>query len=191
MNSDYYMGIIKGRLSEKRFIHSCNVSKEAVKLAKLYGADVQSAETAGLLHDIAKDMQGPAQLQIIEKYSIILDNVESAAPKLWHAIAGSLIIKNELGIQDQDIINAVRYHTTARAGMSLLEKIIYLADFVSADRTFAGVEQLRTAVYRSLSEGLRASLDFSIDELMTKGSPLHLDTVRARNELLGENTTQI
>jgi nicotinate-nucleotide adenylyltransferase len=184
MNSKYYMGIIKAKLSEKRFIHSCNVAKEAVKIAGLYGADASKARTAGLLHDIAKDTPGPLQLQIIEKYSIILDDVESHSPKLWHAIAGALVLQHEYGIDDGDIINAVRYHTTARAGMSLLEKVVYLADFISADRNFEGVQQLRAAIYTSLDTGFKAALNFSINELVGKGAAIHLDTIRARNGLL-------
>jgi predicted HD superfamily hydrolase involved in NAD metabolism len=184
LNSEGYYGIIKGKLTKKRLIHSCNVSLEAVKLANLYGADTIKAETAGLLHDIEKDTPGDMQLQTIEKYSIILDNVERSSQKLWHAIAGAAVLKNEYGITDPDILNAVRYHTTGRAGMSLLEKVIYLADFISADRDYEGVEGLRTAIYASFDGGFRAALDFSINELVGKGAALHLDTVRARNELL-------
>jgi predicted HD superfamily hydrolase involved in NAD metabolism len=184
MNTETYMGILKAKLSDKRYVHSVNVSAQAKKLAQLYGADAEKAELAGLLHDIEKDTPGPKQLQTIEKYSIILDNVEQNAPKLWHAIAGAAVLKNELGFDDEDFLNAVRYHTTARAGMSLLEKIIYLADYISADRTFDGVEELRRSVYKSLEKGFRVALDFSVGELLEKGAPIHLDTVRARNELL-------
>jgi nicotinate-nucleotide adenylyltransferase len=184
LNCEYYKGIIKGKLTEKRFAHSCSVSAEAVKLARMYGADEGKAELAGILHDIEKDTPTPLQLQIIEKYSIILDNVESCSPKLWHAIAGAAVLEHEYGIDDRDVLNAVRYHTTARAGMSLLERVVYLADYISADRLFEGVEGLRTAIYASLDAGFRAALEFSINELIGKGAALHLDTVKARNELL-------
>lgn len=184
MNSEQYMEIIRGRLSEDRFHHSCMVSKEAVALAQKYGGDIEKAEVAGILHDIEKDTPGPLQLQTLEKYSIILGKVEKNAPKLWHAIAGEIVVKNEIGITDQDILNAVRYHTTARAGMSLLEKLVYLADFISADRDYEGVALLRKAVYTSVEEGMKAALDFSITELLSKEAPIHLDTVRARNELV-------
>lgn len=184
VNSEYYMGIIKGKLTERRFQHSCNVSKEARKLAELYGADAEKAEFAGLVHDIEKDTPNPAQLQTLEKYSIILDNVEKCSPKLWHAIAGAAVLEHEYGISDREILDAVRYHTTAREGMQLLEKIIYLADFISADRDFEGVGGLRKAIYASLDEGFRVALDFSINELVGKGAALHLDTVKARNELI-------
>lgn len=181
---DEYKAIIAERLTKGRYEHSCMVCEEAKKLAEKYGADIKKAETAGILHDIMKDTDKAVQLQIIGKYSIILDNVESGANKLLHAISGAAVIEHELDVNDPEILNAVRYHTTARAGMSLLEKIIYLADYISADRKYEGVEPLRAAVYQSIETGMRAALDFSISELLTKGAPVHLDTVRARNELL-------
>ena len=184
LNEERFLGILKGKLTEKRFYHSRMVSQEAAKLAGLYGADVRKARFAGLVHDIEKDTPGPQQLQILAKYSIILDNVERMAPKLWHAMAGAAVLAHEYGVADPDIIAAVRYHTTARAGMSLLEKILYLADYVSADRDYEGVAELRQTVETSLQGGLRAALDYSVTELVGKGAPIHLDTVRARNELL-------
>jgi predicted HD superfamily hydrolase involved in NAD metabolism len=184
MNINEARDIIKNRLSNSRFTHSCAVSDEAAKLAQKYGGDVEKSALAGMLHDIARDMPLEDQLQTKAKYSIILDNVENFTPKLWHAILGATILEHELGIYDKDIINAVRYHTTARAGMTMLEIIIYLADFISADRAFEGVEQLRTAIYTSLQLGLRTALDFSFNELLTKNSAIHLDTVNARNELV-------
>lgn len=179
-----FKGILKERLSEKRFYHSCMVSKEAVWLAKKYGGDAMKAEFAGLVHDIEKDTPAAEQLQTIEKYSIILDDVEKSAPKLLHAISGSAVLKFEHNVADTDVLNAVRYHTTARAGMSLLEKIIYLADYISADRDYDGVEDLRNTVHESLEKGMDVALDFSIAELLSKKAPIHLDTVRARNELI-------
>lgn len=183
-NLEHFRGIIKQRLSEKRFYHSCMVSREAVKLAEKYGGDVEKAEFAGLVHDIEKDTPPAIQLQTIEKYSIILDDVEKAAPKLFHAISGAAILQYEHNVSDGDVLNSVRYHTTARAGMSLLEKIIYLADYISADRDYNGVEDLRKAVYTSLDVAMNTALNFSIHELWLKNAPIHLDTVRARNEQL-------
>jgi predicted HD superfamily hydrolase involved in NAD metabolism len=184
MNINEARDIIKNRLSSERFAHSCAVSDEAIKLAQKYGGDSEKSAIAGMLHDIAKDMPLEDQLQTIKKYSIMLDNVENRTPKLWHAILGAAILEYELGIHDKDIINAVRYHTTARAGMTMLEIIIYLADFISADRTFEGVYKLRTAIYTSLQLGLRAALEFTFNELITKNSAIHLDTASARNELV-------
>ena len=116
------------------FSHSVNVAKEAKKLAKHYGADENKAEIAGILHDITKEMPKEQQLQIIIDSGIILDNVQLHAPKLWHGMSGSIVVRDELGIDDEDILNAIRYHTTGRAGMSLLEKVIFTADFTSEER---------------------------------------------------------
>lgn len=179
-----FRGILKDRLSEKRFYHSCMVSKEAVKLAQKYGCDVEKAEFAGLVHDIQKDTPKGEQLQTIEKYSIILDDVELVTPKLLHAISGAAVLKFEHNVTDADVLNAVRYHTTARAGMSLLEKIIYLADYISADRDYEGVEDLRKTIHSSLENGMNEALQYSINELLLKRAPIHIDTVKARNELI-------
>jgi predicted HD superfamily hydrolase involved in NAD metabolism len=184
---EYYQQLIKGKLSPRRYEHSCAVSAEAVRLAEKYGADAEKARFAGLVHDIEKDASASEQLQIMEKYSIILDDVEKYSRKLWHAITGAAVLANEYGVDDPEIIAAVRYHTTGRAGMSTLEKVIYLADYISADRSYEGVDELREAVDVSLDSGLRAAYDFSINELVIKGAALHLDTVRARNEMICQN----
>jgi predicted HD superfamily hydrolase involved in NAD metabolism len=188
-DTEYFTSVIRSKLSDKRFRHSLAVSREAAALARLYGADVEKAGFAGLVHDIEKDTPGPEQLQTLEKYSIILDNVEKCSPKLWHAMAGAAVLEHEYGVTDSEVLCAVRYHTTARAGMSLLEKIIYLADYVSEDRDYDGVGELRAVVHRSLEEGLRAAYDFSVTELVGKGAAIHLDTARARNELICSHLT--
>ena len=154
MTFEEYQNFVRARLTPSRFEHSCRVAEQAAALARKYGGDEAKALTAGILHDIMKDTPKAVQLQTIEKYSIILDNVEKAAPKLLHAISGAAVVRFELKIEDPDIIAAIRYHTTARAGMSLLEKIIYLADYISADRDYEGVEGLRQAINGSLSGGM-------------------------------------
>ena len=147
---DFYTQHIRERLGDYRFRHSVNVSKEAVRLAKKYGGDVEKAELAGLLHDVMKDAGKKEQLAIIEKYGVKLNEVEQQAPKLWHAIAGAVYVKQLLRIRDKDIVNAVRYHTTARAGMTLLEKIVYIADYTSEGRGYKGVEEMREASNMSI-----------------------------------------
>jgi predicted HD superfamily hydrolase involved in NAD metabolism len=183
VTDEEYAAIIMGRLTPERVNHSVKVAEEAVRLAKKYGGDEKKANAAGLLHDIMKDAPFEVQLQTIEKYSIILDNVERAAPKLWHAISGAAVLKYELNVTDADILNAVRYHTTAREGMSLLEKIVYLADYISADRDYEGVNELKKAIYVSIRQGMQSALDFTICELLKKNAPIHFDTIRARNEI--------
>lgn len=176
--------VVKPRLSEARWKHSQNVSKEAVRLAKKYGADPQKAEIAGLLHDVMKDTAPEEQLQMMQRFGIILTNVELAAPKLWHAMSGAAFLERELGMQDADILNAVRYHTTARKGMSLLEQVIYIADFTSAERDYDGVEEMRKAADTSLEEAMVEGLAFTIQDLSEKKAPIHPDTFYAYNEVI-------
>lgn len=184
---EQYTGILKDRLTDSRFNHSLAVRKEAMRLAKKYGADIKKAELAGLLHDIMKDTPPEEQLNYIKKFGTIMDNVEEVTPKLWHAIAGSLYIKHELGIFDEDILNAVRYHTTARAGMSLLEKTLYLADYTSAERDYEGVDDMRRDVDISMEKAMHTALQFSIIDLAKADRAIHPDTFKAWNELILSN----
>ena len=177
-------------LTAERFNHSVEVSKEAVRLARLYGGDVGKAETAGLLHDICKDTDKSVLLKLFEDNHIALNEQEKRAPKLWHAIAGALFVERELGIKDTDILNAVRYHTTARAGMSLTEKIIYVADFTSPDRSYPGVEKIRQKAGISLEECMREALSFTICDLAGRNMPIHTETVAAYNEINGERNAK-
>jgi predicted HD superfamily hydrolase involved in NAD metabolism len=161
LNISDYKKIISERMGDYRFSHSVNVAKEAKKLAKHYGADENKAEVAGILHDITKEMPKEQQLQIIIDSGIILDNVQLHAPKLWHGMSGSIVVRDELGIDDEDILNAIRYHTTGRAGMSLLEKIIFTADFTSEERTYSGVATMRKKSKKSLEEAMLYGYQFA------------------------------
>lgn len=184
MNYEEYKEILKKRLTPKRYIHSLAVADEAVRLSEKYGCDAEKAYTAGLLHDICKDEPAEELLQTVNKYGIILSALEKNAPKLWHAMAGSAYIEKELGIDDREILDAVRYHTTARADMSLLDKILYLADFTSADRDYPGVEDMRKAVDISLEQAMEAALSFSVIDLVESGRAVHPDTVEAYNQMI-------
>lgn len=179
----FYVELLRERLTEKRFYHTLCVAKEAVRLAEKYGADTEKAFLAGLLHDICKDMDKNSQLQLFGEFGIILDNVVLNAPKLWHSYLGAAYIENKLNIKDKDIINAVRYHTTARAGMSMLEKIIYLADFTSEERDYDGVLEMRKAVDDSIEKAMYEALKFSVEDLKAKGATVHSDTLNAFEEI--------
>lgn len=179
-----YVILLKGRLSEKRFYHSLAVAKEALRLAKKYGANEEKAFLAGLLHDICKDTPPNEQLQLLNEFGIILSALEKSALKLWHAISGACYIENVLNIKDDEIISAVRYHTTAKAGMTLLQKIIYLADFTSEDRDYDGADEMRIAVDKGLEYALREAVIFTVDDLNKKGMPVHEDTLNAYREIV-------
>lgn len=179
-----YQEIIHPFLTEKRYHHSLCVAEAAVTLAKKYGGDSRKAETAGILHDIMKDLPQGEQLKMMEQFGIILTNVERAAPKLWHAVLGAAYIKNELHLDDAEILDAVRYHTTGRENMTLLDKIIFIADFISADRDYEGVENLRKAAEVSLEEAMIAGITFTIQDLASGCKPIHPDTVAAYNQTI-------
>jgi nicotinate-nucleotide adenylyltransferase len=179
---EQYVEILRGRLTPKRFRHSLAVAEQARHLAALYGADEEKAYTAGLLHDILKDTDGDSQLQIFKDFDILLDAVEQNAPKLWHAHAGAVFLEHILGITDEEILLPVRYHTTGRAGMSLLEIVLYLADFTSADRNYPDVEVLRELCERDYRAAMRYALDYTIKDLQEQGREVHPDTIACFSE---------
>lgn len=181
-----YKEHIKCRLTEGRYFHSLCVAEEAVRLADRYGGDKQKAFIAGLLHDVLKDTNPDEQLKLAKQFGIILSSLELGAKKLYHSIIGSAYVKNVLNIQDDEIINAIRYHTTAKADMSLLEKIIYLADYTSRDRDYNGVEEMREAVEVSMEKALKVALEFTIEDLKQKGVPCHPDTLAAYEYYVGK-----
>ncbi len=188
MSTDY-KNIIRPLMGDYRYIHSCNVAEEAVLLAGLYGCDEEKAYTAGILHDITKEFSKDEQLQIMRDGGIILDDVQKIAPKLWHSVSGSVYIQTHLGISDPDIINAVRYHTTGRAGMSLLEKIIYTADYTSKERSYNGAEIMREKSRKSLEEAMIFSCCFTLQNLSEKQAAIHPDQLFCYNDLVmkGQN----
>lgn len=178
----FYLEEIKKRLSEKRFNHSLCVADAARHLAKKYGCDENKAYTAGLIHDILKDTPKQELKAYIIKYNGSEDSVLLAQPPLWHAAAGALFLKNELFVDDEEIYLAVRYHTSGRANMSLLEKVVFTADFISADRDYPGVDIMREKAEISLDTAMEEGLNFTITELCSKKCPIYIDTCNAYND---------
>ena len=177
-----YVKILKPMLSQKRFEHSQNVAQEAVKLARKFGADEEKAEIAGLLHDILKDTPAEKQLKIISDFGIIMTDVELSAKRFWHAISGAVYIRTVLKIEDQEIFDAVRYHTTGRNNMTLLEKVIFIADFISKDRDYPGVEEMRKTAYKSLDKAIVEGIAFTISDLAERRDPIVPETIDAYND---------
>ncbi|MGN1202500.1 MAG: bis(5'-nucleosyl)-tetraphosphatase (symmetrical) YqeK, partial [Eubacterium sp.] len=127
-NIKEYTALIRERLSDYRFYHSLCVAESAKALAKRYGADEEKAQTAGILHDIMKENTKAEQLEIIEKAGMTITPLEKSKKKFYHQISGAAYAKAMLGIEDTEILDAIRYHTTGRENMSLMEQIVYLAD---------------------------------------------------------------
>lgn len=175
---------LKENLNEKRFIHSIFVSETAEKLAERYGADREKARLSGLVHDCAKNMKNSELLNMIKLKGMEIDTVSLNNPQLLHGIAGAIIAREVMGIEDEDIYNAVAYHTTGRINMSLLEKIIYISDYVEESRKFPGVEVLRETVSVNLDKALIKAFDITIEYVISKGELLHKDTIDARNYMI-------
>ncbi len=174
----------KEHMSKKRYKHCLEVEKIAVELAKIYNIDEQKARVASILHDITKELSADIQLQLCEEFGIILDNVEIQEPKIIHPITGAFFVKTRLKIEDEDILNAIRNHTTARKGMSLLEKIIYLADFVEPSRDFEGVNKLRELAYSDLDKAMVKASIIAVCEVALKERLIHTKSLEALNEHL-------
>lgn len=183
MNFDSYKEKIREKLDDFRYHHSLCVAEEAVRLTSIYGGDPEKAYLAGLLHDITKNYSDEEHLKIFKMFDIILSDVEKNSSKLWHAISGAAYVHNILGISDEDIISAIRYHTTAKRDMSLLQRIIYLADFTSADRSYTDVDVMRKLVNESMDKAMAYSLEYTIGDLQEKGYKVHPDTLAAYEEI--------
>lgn len=185
-----YEEIISRRMKPARFKHSKNVAKEAVRLAKKYGADPVKAEIAGILHDATKETDGEEQMALIAKAGIELTELERSSPKLWHAISGYAFVKAELGIDDQEILDAIRYHTTGRAGMTLLDKVIFIADFISADRDYDGVDRMRKVTEKDLDDAVLEGMSFTIADLADRKLTIAPDTFEGYNEMAARKAQQ-
>ena len=165
-------------LKPRRVAHVWGCEHEARKLAERWGADADLAAEAGILHDITKKFELSEQLLLSEKYGIINDTIELSNLKLLHAKTGACMARDLYGVPDA-IYQAIRWHTTGRPDMSLLEKIIYLADYIEPTRDFEGVEPLRALAYADLDRAMLLGLEMSLDELREKGVEPHPNTADA------------
>lgn len=169
------------RLTPERFSHSLAVAERAAFLAELYGEDRDKAALAGLLHDCCQCLKNGEQLKIMNSHGIILNTFILAQPQLWHAVAGSIVIQDELGIDDADIISAVRLHTTGGKDMTTFEQIIYIADLTSDDRDYPGSDEYRVLSEKSLERCMLKNLGFTIQTLVDKNLPIVNDAWEAYN----------
>ena len=174
--------LLSQKLKPKRLEHSVNVAKRAEYLAELYQYDKRIAKMTGLLHDVCKNDNFDIMLQTIANSGIILTTVERKSPPLYHAIAGAAFVKDVLKINNDDMIHALRYHTTGRAGMSLLEKIIFIADLTSDDRCYSDVEFVRKLSEKSLDAAMLYAMEFLLQDLISRKQLLHPDSVACYNE---------
>ncbi|HHV60962.1 MAG TPA: HD domain-containing protein [Clostridiaceae bacterium] len=171
-------------LTPKRYIHSLNVMHTAVMLAKIYHEDENNAGTAGLLHDCARDIPADDIISLCEKYDIKPDSIYMAQPKLYHGPIGAILARDEFDVRDENILHAISCHTMGAENMSLLDKIIFIADYIEPDRNFPGANDIREIAYTDIDRAMLLSLERTIKYLMVKGCLIHPDTIIARNNLL-------
>ena len=172
------------KLNSERLNHTHGVAKAATLLAERYGENPHDAKIAALLHDYAKDFTKTELLEYIRKHKLKVDKLCLMVHELLHGVVAASIAQRKFQIQNIDILNAISNHTTGRRGMSKLEKIIYLADFIEEGRIYPGVEGLREAATKSLDKAVYQALNNTIIFVVNTGKFLHPNTLYARNELL-------
>ena len=173
--------LVKAAVSESRFEHILRVEKMALKLAEINHFDLEKTSIAALTHDYSK--QRPDQDFIEEIHAKQLDpELLSANNAIWHGVVGAELIKDELGIWDEDILNAVRHHTTGNPEMSTLEQIIFMADYIEEGRTFDGVDKARALTFNNLRDGVQYQIKRTIQYLIERNKnvyPSAIDTYNA------------
>ncbi|MDZ5470912.1 bis(5'-nucleosyl)-tetraphosphatase (symmetrical) YqeK (plasmid) [Bacillus sp. 31A1R] len=175
--------IVKKQITKHRYEHTLGVMETAISLAQQYGADEKKAELSAIFHDYAKFRPKDEMENIIvrEKMPELLLKFNS---ELWHAPVGAFLVKTEVGIQDEEVLDAIKYHTSGRAQMTLLEKIIYLADYIEPGRHFPGVEEVRALAEKDLNEALIKAVQNTILFLMKKNQPVYPETFNTYNDLV-------
>ena len=176
---------LQSKLSQKRYRHSLGVADEAVRLALHYGADKDKAYLAGLIHDCAKEVPPDNAIAMLkETYGITPDCVAVKSPNVLHGSLGACMAQSMFQICDPEILDAVRYHTTGKANMSLLAKIIYIADYIEPGRSYPDVDKLRKLTYEDINRAILFGIDFTIETLVKKGMVIHPDTIHCRNDIV-------
>lgn len=166
-------------MSEKRFRHTEGCVKMAEELARCWGADVTLARRAAYLHDITKEMPYDEQIKLIDKSDMRLTEIQRSK-KIIHAFSGAIVAKEEFGESDE-VCDAIRWHTTAKAGMTLLSKIIWLSDLTEEGRAFPGVSEIRELAFRDLGRALVLGFDTTLSFLSEKGEEIDGNMIEARN----------
>ena len=187
MNKKQMQDKLKRSLKKKRFEHSQGVCAEAVRMAELFCADTKKAYIAGLLHDCAKCLTRDEEKDICKKYNFEPDEMTKICHPVLHAPLGAIVARYEYGVEDPEILDAIRYHTVARANMTLLDKIIYVADMTEPHRDYEGVETLRRLSKKSIDTAFYEAVRQSLFHNVSKGAIIHPGTLEAWNAICKKN----
>ena len=169
-------------MRQKRVPHVMGTEEESARLANRWGVDETIARRAAILHDCTKYLEMDEQLALCEQYGVELDELERVAVKLLHSKTGACIAKYIFGEPDE-VYQAIFWHTTANAGLNVLEKILYMADYIEPNRDFDGVERLRALAYEDLDRALLLGVETSIQEMKDRQLPVHKNTLAAQKWL--------
>jgi predicted HD superfamily hydrolase involved in NAD metabolism len=183
MEREQALSLVKIQLTEHRYQHTLGVMESAISLAEKYGADVKKAEIAAIFHDYAKFRPKDEMKEIIRSQGfpedLLLYNTE-----LWHAPVGAYLVQKEAGIRDSEVLDAIRYHTSGRPNMTMLEKVIYLADYIEPGRHFPGVEEVREIANVNLEKALIKAIQNTILFLIKKNQTIYPETFYTYNDLI-------
>lgn len=186
MNKKEMQSKLRSALKKRRYEHSMGVCTESVRMAELFGADKDKAYIAGLLHDCAKCLSPEQEKEACKKYGYVPDLMTRVCHPVLHAPLGAVVAEHEYGVTDKEILDAIRYHTVARAGMTLLDKIVYVADMTEPGREYEGADRLRSLAHKDINEAFRAALSQSLMHNIKKGSIIHPSSLDAWNSIIIE-----
>lgn len=187
MNLKQAKELVRGRLSDKRYEHTLNVKKMAVKLAKIYGEDEERAALAALLHDSAKEISKDEMREILRAYPQYAEGGEERPAPVWHGVCAAILARTQWGVTDEAVLSAIACHTAGKPGMTRLDKILYLADMTSAERDWPGVEKLRKLEKKDLDAAMLAALKQTNDFVLSQGKPLDPMSKAAYEDILASS----
>ena len=179
--------IVKSKMSLKRFTHTLGVVEMSEKLAKTYNADIEKCKVAALLHDICKEMDMEYIKNICkDNFMNELSEEDLENNEILHGFAGAYYVKNELGINDKEILNAIKYHTVGEKNMTLVEKIVYIADAIEYGRNYPSVVEIREETFKNLDKGILMEIEHKEEYLESIGKKSHPNTDKLKKEILKE-----
>ena len=187
MNQKQAKELVRSRLSDKRYEHTLNVRKMAVKLAKHHDADEDRAALAALLHDAAKEISKDEMRAIMKAHPEYAEGGEERPTPVWHGICAAILARTEWGVTDEAVLSAIACHTAGKAGMTQLDKILYLADMTSAERDWPGVEKLRKLEMKDLDAAMLAALRQTNGFVLSEGKPLDPESKAAYEDILAHS----
>ncbi|MGB9682635.1 MAG: bis(5'-nucleosyl)-tetraphosphatase (symmetrical) YqeK [bacterium] len=181
---DSYISFLKRYLSPERFVHSLEVERESIALAKRYGVSLEKASIAGLLHDCAKGFSNEELINLAKRYNLPLSSYDLLSPQILHAPVGAIFAREYFGINDGEIIRAISVHTTGDKDMNLLDKIVFIADYVEYYRNFPGVTHIRELLKKDIDSAIIFAFNLTVGYVMRNNGVIHPKTIEAWNSIL-------